>query len=81
MHEVLPEEIAEEIMHYLEAHPSACDTSDGIADWWIRRQRYLLGLEKVQDALNYLEQKGLVKRRVNPDGSVVYSAKTKREEG
>jgi len=81
MYEALTKEVASEIMLYLEAHPTASDTPDGIANWWIHRQRYLLGLEKVKEALKYLEEKGLVSRQLNLDGHLVYSANTERTSG
>jgi hypothetical protein len=31
--------IAREILRYLHAHPDAKDTIDGIAGWWLERQR------------------------------------------
>ena len=81
MHKALTNEVASEIMLYLEAHPTASDTPDGIAYWWIYRQRYLLGLEKVIEALKYLEEMGLVSRKLNLDGQLVYSANTERNSG
>jgi len=69
----LPEQIAQEIMDYLSAHPKACDTPAGIATWWIHHQRILRGLEMVEQALEWLESEGLVKRAVGGDGRVIYS--------
>jgi hypothetical protein len=31
--------IAREILRYLQLHPDAKDTLDGIAEWWLERQR------------------------------------------
>jgi hypothetical protein len=31
--------IAREILRYLHVHPEAKDTLDGIAEWWLERQR------------------------------------------
>lgn len=81
MKEQLTKEIANEIMQYLEAHPAASDTPDGIANWWMLRQRYLRGLEKVNEALEYLVAEGLVSKRLNPDGHIVYSANAERNQG
>lgn len=74
MYEELTKEVANEIMQYLEAHPTACDTPDGIANWWLHRQRIMQGKEKIKEALDYLEVKGMVRRQRNLDGHVVYSA-------
>ena len=78
MEEELTKEIADEIMQYLEAHPTASDTPDGIANWWVLHQRYLRGLEKVNEALDYLVAKGMISKRHNSDGQVVFSANTER---
>ena len=66
-------EIAEEIYRYLSAHPNSADTIDGVAQWWLLHERYLKGLELVENALELLVEKGLIARRTNPDGNVIYS--------
>jgi Fe2+ or Zn2+ uptake regulation protein len=66
--------LAEEILLYLAKHPDASDSAEGIADWWLARQRYEESVTRVQDALNELEAKGLVVRAVLPDGTVIYRA-------
>ena len=52
--------LAMEIRDYLDAHPNAADSLEGVAKWWLRRQRYEQALEKVRNALDYLVQQGLV---------------------
>jgi hypothetical protein len=69
----LPEEIAQQIMDYLSAHPRARDTPAGIANWWLHRQRVVRGLEQVEQALLLLERQGQVTRSINRDGSVFCS--------
>lgn len=56
------EGIAEEIKHYLEKHPQSVDTVDGVANWWLLRQRYEAAIEKVKKALDYLVRMGIVEK-------------------
>lgn len=65
------ERLAKEIMQYLQTHPSAADTADGIAKWWIWRQRITGMVSNVQSALDQLVEQGyLVTRTVA--GEVFY---------
>lgn len=65
-------EVAEAILRYLDDHPDAADTVDGIAQWWIpahcRADR-----QSVQSALTRLEALGAVRRRTLTDRHVLYS--------
>jgi len=45
--------IAHEIERYLVTHPSAADSLEGVAKWWLTRQRYHDALSIVEEALNY----------------------------
>ena len=66
------EVLAEEIARYLADHPDASDTAEGIARWWLTRQRYEDALSQVQQAVERLVSQGRVQRKVLPDGTVVY---------
>ena len=55
--------LAAEILRYLDRHPGAADTSAGIAEWWIRRQRIDETRERVQTALDRLVAQGRIGRR------------------
>jgi hypothetical protein len=68
--------IAREIQHYLEDHPCAADTAEGIQGWWLCRQRYQEALDRVQRALDRLEANGTVVKSVLPGGNVIYSLRT-----
>lgn len=46
--------LADEILRYLHSHHRACDTPEGIARWWIKRQRLEDTVERVQAALDLL---------------------------
>ncbi|ALP53826.1 hypothetical protein Tel_12155 [Candidatus Tenderia electrophaga] len=55
--------VAHEIEHYLESHPQAADSLEGIASWWIARQRIRTELEVVRAALEQLSHSGIVSAR------------------
>jgi len=51
-------ELMRQILRYLDAHPDALDTADGIAKWWV----YADG-KAVEKAIERLMQKGILQRR------------------
>lgn len=69
-----PVDLANQILAYLDEHPDAADTLEGVVDWWLIRTRYLRGLSQVQATLDLLVERGQVVEMVNTDGSRVYSA-------
>lgn len=54
------EEVAEAILGYLEEHPHATDTVEGIAEWWIMRQQIRVNATTVTRVLQDLMERGLV---------------------
>jgi hypothetical protein len=64
--------IAQEIDRYLEKHPNAADSLNGVVRWWLARQRYEDAVEDVQAALEYLETQQAIVKQTNPDGTVIY---------
>lgn len=66
------ENVANAISRYISSRPNASETVEGVARWWLLRQRYEDSLEVVQDALNYLEAEGKVARLKIPGGKEVY---------
>ncbi len=52
--------VAQEIERYLEEHPNASDSLEGIATWWVSRQRIRNELDVVQAALEQLFHSGIV---------------------
>ncbi len=68
------ERISTEIQLYLQNHPNAADTLEGITRWWIKRQRYEEGEENVQKALDLLLNRKLLTRIMNLDGTNVYKS-------
>lgn len=58
-----PEEIARlaaEVVRYLRRHPGAADTVEGIAEWWVAKQRLEDTLERVQAAVERLVADGVL---------------------
>lgn len=66
-------EVAEIIKRYLDTYPNAADSIEGIARWWLGRQRFEERLKAVEQALEYLVAKGEVARTVAADGKAIYS--------
>ena len=52
--------VAKLIEKYLQSHPDAMDSFDGIMSWWITQQKLDESEESVSFALNILVEKGVV---------------------
>lgn len=50
------------VLEYLEEHPSAADTLEGITTWWLEQLRIRCGIEIVSSALERLIRNGEVER-------------------
>ncbi len=70
-------QLADEITRYLQDHEDVADTIDGIAHWWILRQRLFEERSKVEQAMEYLRAKGVVVGRELGDGEILYSSAPK----
>jgi hypothetical protein len=68
------DELAETILRYIASCPHACDTVDGICEWWLPRQRYLEARTDVLAALELLKVRGQIDSRTGADGQVLYHA-------
>lgn len=64
--------LAEEIRLYLETHPAAADTLDGIVSWWLPGPRHPPAVESVERALDMLADAGVVEKVTRSDGHVIY---------
>jgi hypothetical protein len=64
--------LSAEILRYLESHRDAADTVEGIARWWIKRQRLEDTLRQVQWALDRLVADARIEVRVSPAGRTLY---------
>jgi hypothetical protein len=66
------EDIARELERYVDRHPAAADTVDGIARWWLAGP-VRPPLSDVEAALDVLVRRGVLSRRPLPDGNAVYT--------
>mgnify|MGYP000008781763 CR=1 FL=1 len=66
-------EIEKEVLSYLEQHPSAADTLDGIANWWLPRQRLVTAHVRIETVLQQLVDQGVLRLRRLPNGSALYA--------
>ncbi len=65
-------ELGRLILEYLRANPTAGDTLQGIAQWWILCQRITESVELVRRALGKLVDADLVSEHRMPDGQTYY---------
>lgn len=66
------EEIAGVISRYLSSRPNATETLEGVAKWWLVRQRYQDSVQVVQSALELLVEHGDVEKVAVAGGKVMY---------
>jgi hypothetical protein len=67
--------IARDLEHYVSLHPTAADTSEGIARWWLPHSGEP-ALNLVEAALEQLVQRGVLVRRSLPGGSFIFAGVT-----
>jgi hypothetical protein len=65
--------LAKIIERYVNCHPRAADTSEGIRGWWMGLREQNDTLEDVESALEYLIGRGCLERVVLADGTVIYA--------
>ena len=56
------DEVDRAVLAYLEAHPNAADTLEGITAWWLEQRRIRYGVEIVSGALERLISNGAVEK-------------------
>lgn len=66
------------ILAYLSEHPNAQDTVEGIAEWWLLRQRIRESVTAIDQTLNELVERELVIRDEGPDGRWMYRLNRQR---
>ena len=71
------ETLSRQILDYLQKHPEAGDTLEGIASWWLEQQRIEQLVEEVAEALELLEKKGDIKTFKTISGNTVFKIKKK----
>lgn len=55
-------ELERALRHYLAEHPEAMDTTEGIAEWWLTRQRIVVDLEALDRTLRRLIRAGVLEK-------------------
>ena len=68
------DDVAAAILGYLEEHPHGMDTLEGIAEWWIARQRVRVNVAAVARVLERLTEGGAVEV-VSANGHRLYRRK------
>jgi hypothetical protein len=74
------EALAREIGTYVATHPSAADTIESVARWWLTGS-LKPSLTRVEAALDLLVSRGFVARFPLPDGRFVYQGAALGHEG
>jgi hypothetical protein len=72
-------EIAAGILTYLKQHPTAADTVEGIAKWWLLQPTLGQRVNTVEEVLHELEERSLVESIIS-QGKRLYRAKSKIED-
>jgi hypothetical protein len=73
------EAVADGIVAYLQTHPLAADSAEGVARWWVGGVgvrvgvRARVGVDVVEAALALLIERGLVRQVRLVDGTALYS--------
>lgn len=61
-----------QILNYLIRQPSAKDTFQGIAEWWVLKQQIDFAVDMVSETLSKLVSKGFIIIKHQPDGTRFY---------
>lgn len=69
------------IKRYLQDHPDSADTVDGVAEFWLTRQRVRETRVVVSEALKRLTASGAVHEVRNVDGRVIYKLVSEDPDG
>lgn len=73
------EEMTDAIVRYLAEHPQASDTLDGIAEWWIMRQRVEVEFTTLKEVLRQLTESGLLEE-IGEGDNRRYSLRVKEDD-
>ena len=66
--------LAAMILRYMASSPNACDTAEGVCQWWIPQQRYVESTRDVIEALGVLVERGKIEAHTGLDGQLLYRA-------
>ena len=65
-------QLSYKILRYLEQNPNAEDSLRGITEWWLVHQMIEDETLHVQQALDELVSKQLIRQNIGPDNQIVY---------
>ena len=77
-HNVQLPSFAREILRYLQEHPEAQDTVEGMMVWWVSERGIKQWLAQVRRSLAALVARGYLEKRTTADGRVFYRANPSR---
>lgn len=66
-------EVEKSVLAYLDGHPEAADTLQGIVNWWLPQQRYESDCQRIEQTLGALVARGKLQRSSLPGGEVLYA--------
>jgi hypothetical protein len=61
------DQVAAEILEYLKERPHAMDTLEGIAEWWLMRQRIRMNVGMLAQVLRRLTERGVLEELGPPN--------------
>jgi len=65
-------ELAQQILRYLQDHPRAQDTIEGITAWWVSERAISRWLPQVRSSLAALVAQGYIAKHTGPGGRIFY---------
>jgi len=71
-------EVTRRILGYLRKNRMAGDTVEGIAKWWMMRQRLTETTETIHRVLQRLNSAGLIHEHRTPNGEILYVASRRK---
>jgi len=69
-----PSLLCQGILHYLQEHPEAADSLEGIAAWWLPSPTYSVTTEAVEEALVQLVSEQRIARIDLADGRTLFQS-------
>lgn len=78
---VTPEKYTDMILYYLQRHPGAADTLEGIVRWWLGQARIDISVEQVHEALEELIHQEIIKTETQKDGNILFRALNRNDKG
>jgi hypothetical protein len=61
------------LRRYLEQHPDAADSPEGIRQWWLTEELRMTPIGKLREALKAMVASGEMQLDVLPDGTELYA--------